>query len=241
MDKSAIEHISESTYSHPITDDMVEIRLRTKLGDDIKKVELLYADKFKFRKGLKSKEITTTMSDEYFTYYITHLKLKDRRLAYIFKLTTLKNHIFYFSESGITEDYDIEKEHYDFFQVPYINETDVINIHKKFQNRVIYQIFVDRFNKSNDNENPRINIKWGDDVTPQSLAGGNLKGITEKLDYLSSLGIDALYLTPISQANTNHKYDTVDYFKVDRDFGDETDLKTLVDELHKRDMIIILD
>ena len=42
MDKSAIEHISESTYSHPISNDTVEIRLKTKLGDDIKKVELLY-------------------------------------------------------------------------------------------------------------------------------------------------------------------------------------------------------
>lgn len=241
MDKSALEHISESVYSHPISNDTIEIRLKTKLGDDIKKVELLYAEKFKLHKGFKSKEIVETISDEYFTYYITHLKLNDKRLAYIFKLTTLKNHVFYFSESGVTEDYDIKKGNYDFFQVPYINDLDVIKIHKKFQNRVVYQIFVDRFNKSVNNNNPRINIKWGDEITPQSLAGGNLKGITEKLDYLSSLGVDALYLTPIFQANTNHKYDTVNYFKIDSDFGDETDLKTLIKELHKRKMIIILD
>lgn len=241
MDKSAIEHISESTYSHPISNDTVEIRLKTKLGDDIKKVELLYADKFKFHKGVNTLEIKNSISDEYFTYYIIRLKLKDKRLAYVFKITTFKNNVFYFSESGVTEDYDIEKGHYDFFQLPFINETDVIQVHKKFQNRVIYQIFVDRFNKSSDNTNPKINIKWGDDVTPMSLAGGNLKGITEKLDYLENLGVDCIYLTPISKANTNHKYDTVDYFKVDEDFGDETDLKTLVKELHKRKMIIILD
>ena len=110
MDKSALEHISESVYSHPISKDTIEIRLKTKLGDDIKKVELLYAEKFKLYKGFKSKEIVETISDEYFTYYITHLKLNDKRLAYIFKLTTLKNHVFYFSESGVTEDYDIKKE-----------------------------------------------------------------------------------------------------------------------------------
>ena len=74
------------------------------------------------------------------------MKLKDKRLAYVFKITTFKNDVFYFSESGVTEDYDIEKGHYDFFQLPFINETDVIKVHKKFQNRVIYQIFVDRFN-----------------------------------------------------------------------------------------------
>ena len=122
MDKSALEHISESIYSHPISKDTVEIRLKTKFGGDIKKVELLYADKFKFHFGVKSKEITETVNDDHFTYYIIRLKLKDKRLAYIFKITTLKNHIYYFSESGATEDYDIKKGFYDFFQVPYINE-----------------------------------------------------------------------------------------------------------------------
>ena len=57
MEKSALEHYSESIYSHPISKDTIEIRLRTKLGDDIKKVELLYADKFKFYKGVKNLEI----------------------------------------------------------------------------------------------------------------------------------------------------------------------------------------
>ena len=64
MDKSAIEHISESTYSHPISNDTVEIRLKTKLGDDIKKVELLYADKFKFHKGVNTLEIKNSISVE---------------------------------------------------------------------------------------------------------------------------------------------------------------------------------
>ena len=241
MERSAIEHISESIYSHPISSNEVEIRLRTKLNDDIKKVELLYNDKFKFHMGVKVKEITKTVSDDYFTYFITTLKLKDKRLAYIFKITTLKNRVFYFSESGVSEDYDYTKGYLDFFHLPYINESDVIKVHKKFQNRVVYQIFVDRFNKSKDNDNPKINISWGEAITPTSLAGGNLKGIKEKLDYLQELGIDALYLTPISKANTNHKYDTVDYFKVDSDFGDEVELKKLVNELHKRKMIIILD
>ena len=241
MEKSALEHYSESIYSHPISKDTIEIRLRTKLGDDIKKVELLYADKFKFYKGVKTLEIKETVSNDCFTFYIVRLKLKDKRLAYIFKLTTFKNHVFYFSESGVTEDYDIKKGHYDFFQLPYINDTDLIKIHKNFQNRVVYQIFVDRFNKSEDNLNPKININWGDDVNGFSLAGGNLKGISAKLDYLQDLGVDCLYLTPISKANTNHKYDTVDYYEIDSDFGDKTDLLNLVKELHKRNMIIILD
>lgn len=242
MDKSAIEHISESVFSHPISNNEVEIRLKTRLGDDIEKIELIYNDKFKFHNKTKSLKIIKSISDEYFTYFVVRLKLlKDKRLAYIFKITLLNGKVYYFSESGVTEEYEIENGHYDFFQVPFINDSDVIKIHKKFQNRVVYQIFIDRFYKSEDNKNPRINIKWGDDVTSTTLAGGNLKGITEKLDYLVDLGIDALYLTPICEGRTNHKYDTVDYFRVAEDFGTSIDLQKLINECHKRGIIVILD
>ena len=83
MDKSALEHISESIFSHPISKDTVEIRLKTKFGDDIKKVELLYADKFKFHFGVKSKEIT---EDESKGAQDDIQKLTDKYIAEIEKL-----------------------------------------------------------------------------------------------------------------------------------------------------------
>jgi len=71
--------------------------------------------------------------------------------------------------------------------------------------------------------------------------GGDLPGITEKLDEIHALGCDTLYLTPIFQAITNHKYDTVDYFKIDPAFGTIDDFRELCAEVHKRGMRLILD
>lgn len=106
---------------------------------------------------------------------------------------------------------------------------------------IFYQIFPDRFrNGSRDNDPPGTR-PWGELPTPQSYFGGDLWGILEKLDYLEDLGITALYLTPIFQATTNHRYDTVDYFQVDPSLGGNAALKVFVTELHRRGMRLILD
>ena len=69
----------------------------------------------------------------------------------------------------------------------------------------------------------------------------DLAGITSKLDYLQNLGINGLYLTPINESPSNHKYDTTDYTKIDPRFGDEETLIHLVEEAHKRGIRVMLD
>ena len=71
--------------------------------------------------------------------------------------------------------------------------------------------------------------------------GGDLQGIIDHLDYLKDLGITGLYLCPIFEATTNHKYDTTDYFEIDRHFGDKEVFRNLVVEAHKRGIKIMLD
>lgn len=241
MEKSAIIHKSDSIYSFPLNKNSVEIRLLTKKGDNIKKVELVYNDKYKFHEFVNYKEIFKKYSDDRFDYYIEIVNLSDLRFAYIFKITTTLDEVYYFSESGITDSYDITKGFYDFFQVSYINEIDIVNKNEILKNRVFYQIFVDRFNKSLDNNNPRININWGEMVKQKTIAGGNLKGIVEKINYLKELGINGLYLTPIFESDSNHKYNIKDYFSIARDFGDENDLKDLIQVVKENDMLLILD
>lgn len=97
--------------------------------------------------------------------------------------------------------------------------------------RVFYQIFVGSFSDSN-----------GDGV-------GDLRGIINRLDYLNdgninsgkSLGVQGLWLSPIFEASSYHKYDASDYYKVDPKFGTEEDLKELLDLCHKRNVKVILD
>lgn len=241
MEKSSLIHQSDSIYSFPISKDEVEIRLLTKKDDDIKKVELMYNDKYKFHEGVKTTDIHKTYSDDRYDYYIIKMKLKDLRFAYVFKITTYDDSVYYYSESGVTTKYDVTKGFYDFFQVSYINDNDLVLPSEKIRNRVFYQIFVDRFFKSKDNDNERINLDWGNLVNRYTIAGGNLKGINEKIDYLTDLGINALYLTPIFESDSNHKYNIKDYYKIAKDFGNEEDLTLLVNKLHDKDILIFLD
>jgi len=71
--------------------------------------------------------------------------------------------------------------------------------------------------------------------------GGDLKGIEEKLDYLKELGVTCIYLNPIFEAHSNHRYNTADYSKIDPCLGDEKDLESLIKKAEKVGISIILD
>ena len=78
-------------------------------------------------------------------------------------------------------------------------------------NAIAYQIFPDRFYRP-ENAGSRSDIcLWGGIPDRDNFFGGTLNGIIEKLDYLQALGVNLLYLTPIFKAETNHRYDTVNY------------------------------
>ncbi len=122
---------------------------------------------------------------------------------------------------------------------------------------IMYQIFCDRFARSEnhpyklkegtelyedwENGIPQFNEKPGDPLKNNCFFGGTLYGIIEKLDYLQSLGVTTLYLNPIFDAASNHKYDTGDYLKVDDAFGGDEALDELISELKKRNMHVVLD
>ena len=74
-----------------------------------------------------------------------------------------------------------------------------------------------------------------------SFYGGDIKGIHEKLDYLEDLGITIIYFNPLFESKSNHKYDAVDYMKLDPHFGTEEEFKLFVDDAHGRGIKIILD
>lgn len=73
------------------------------------------------------------------------------------------------------------------------------------------------------------------------MFGGNLAGIVDKLEYIASLGVTALYLCPIFKSNSNHRYHTVDYFEIDPVLGTLKDFDRLVKKAHKLGLRVILD
>ena len=109
------------------------------------------------------------------------------------------------------------------------------------QDAVFYQIFPDRF-ANGDLANDPPNVQpWGSPPTLSGFQGGDLQGIRQRLDYLSDLGITAVYLTPIFQAGSNHRYNTSDYLQIDDRLGTVQDFRDLVDQAHAQGIRIILD
>lgn len=120
---------------------------------------------------------------------------------------------------------------------------------------IIYHIFVDRFARGGEvpisdgailkpgewSEIPEYPEYPGAPLKNNTFYGGTLYGITEKLDYIASLGVTAIYLSPIFSSVSNHKYDTADYTTVDEMFGGERALKKLIVESERRGIKIILD
>ena len=123
-----------------------------------------------------------------------------------------------------------------------------------FKGGVMYQIFPDRFAKKGimPHINGRISRNdWGGvpsfrpnehgKVLNNDFFGGNFKGIEEKLPYLKSLGVSIIYLNPIFEATSNHRYDTADYMKIDPFLGTEEDFKNLIESAQKHGISIVLD
>ena len=106
---------------------------------------------------------------------------------------------------------------------------------------IFYQIFPERFANGDASNDPPGTEPWGGTPTPRNYFGGDLKGIIDHLDYVSSLGVNALYLNPVFASNSNHKYHASDYMKIDPHFGDDAIFRSLVDECHRRGIRIILD
>lgn len=123
---------------------------------------------------------------------------------------------------------------------------------------LMMQIMVDRFNNvgGTDMKNlPRgsyYHAHWDDDPalvindkrgsnSANDFFGGNLKGVEEKLDYIRSMGVTVLYFNPIFEANSNHKYNTGDYMKIDPSFGTEKDFRELCAAAKEKGIRIILD
>lgn len=106
---------------------------------------------------------------------------------------------------------------------------------------VFYQIFPDRFAASDRVPKPGALEPWDLPPTTHGFKGGDLLGIAERLPYLEDLGVNAIYLTPIFQSASNHRYHTYDYFHVDPLLGGDEALRELLDRAHARGMRVVLD
>lgn len=99
------------------------------------------------------------------------------------------------------------------------------------KNAVMYQIFIDRFAGYDESKDWQV----------PDFMGGNIRGIIEKFDYIKSLGVNTIWLSPFFKGTQYHGYEITDFMAVDERFGTEADLKELIDLAHANGMKIITD
>ncbi|MCL2600382.1 MAG: glycoside hydrolase family 13 protein [Treponema sp.] len=169
-----------------------------------------------------------------------------RRLKYGFRVRNAMGEWF-FSENGI-EPYGepaVNSAH-GHFVYPFVHGIDAPKTPEWAEGTVWYQIFPDRFRRGPGTRDlsptPSALEDWETGRPSfRNFFGGDLAGIAEKLPWLAELGINGLYLTPVFQSPSNHKYNTEDYFAVDPRFGDIDGLKALVARAHGLGMRVMLD
>lgn len=230
---------------YPKRGDEIEVKIRVKKNDKIDNIFLRHRHLGEDR-IIKMKLSYEKNGLQYFT---TKVKVYDAIFIYYFNIAT-KDTIYYYVQNEVL---DYRPDNSRLFKI-------ILNYDspKWMAKSVFYQILPDRFYNSDDSltikegdftylDTTPINMKW-DEIPYEyekskcmDFYGGDLYGVVEKLDYLQELGVNAIYLNPIFTAPTIHKYDALDFFEIDPSLGGEDALIKLSEEMHKRDMKLVLD
>lgn len=248
MKFEAVYHRTSDNLCYAINEEDLIVNLKT--GYDVKKVFIHYSDPF--MTGIlggngkwegKSEEIPFKKRLKHQIWWTTTLKPEFKRCRYYFELVTDKETWFYFEDGFINgKQMHIEGKMLQCFTFPWMNSADINKTPEWVNDMVWYQIFPERFCNGDASLNPKDVKPWQNGkVKNEEFYGGDLLGIVSKLDYLKEIGITGIYLTPIFEAQSTHKYDTTDYMKIDSHFGDEIVFKNLVTKAHEKGIRIMLD
>ena len=252
-----IQHQSNLPYSyHDKLSDKIVLKLIT--NSDTSTAKLIYGDPFAYVKtdGLspdgnpiweweyhEAPLARQYVTDETIMWRIALSPLKTRRMKYAFIVTDKQGQSTYYGEKGIMAVPKSSADmHSNIFFFPFAHKVDALHVPKWAADICWYQIFPERFMNGNPAISPANTEEWRTGVPKaNSFFGGDLHGIIQKLPYLQELGITGIYLTPVFESPSSHKYNTQDYFAVDPHFGDTDTLKELVAKAHDLGMKVMLD
>ena len=175
-----------------------------------------------------------------------NFKMRKRGDSFFVELLPLEKGLYWYY--FVCDGKKIGKNYFNFAEIGDYTEDFELLIYDKnqtypktFCGGIMYQIMPDRFAKADGygvTDGKRLRLDWGG--TPEFLPregkirnddffGGNFEGIRRKLPYLKELGITNIYLNPIFESNSNHRYDTGDYLKFDKLLGTDEDFKNMID------------
>ena len=239
MNKAAIWHEATQRYCFCLEPGRFLFRLQTG-ADPIRAVYLHTRDKY-LPLTVKDTRRKTTMvkvaSDGLRDYYEAELCFQVVCLRYYFEIVDEAGVSWFYSNDRFTRNppTDIER-HFDCPQN--LREEERFAVPAWAANKVVYQIFPARFATTRDVPDK---VWYQAPIGHRAELGGNLPGITARLEHIRELGADVVYMTPIFYSHSSHKYDTIDYYRVDPSFGTEQDLIDLVARAHSMGLRVMLD
>ena len=248
MLQSAIYHRMSEQYCYCLDNDNLIINIKT--GYDVDKVYIIYGDPYDAgimggseRWSGQREEIFFKKRLKDHIWWTTTLQPKYKRCKYYFELHSGDECMYFFEDGFLTEEeMNQDGKTLSYFIMPWMNPADVCRTPDWVNDTVWYQIFPERFCNGDHSIDPENVLKWhSGKVGLRDFYGGDIKGIRDKLPYLKDLGITGIYLNPVFEASSNHKYNTRDYKKVDPHFGTNEDLRKLVDEAHALGIRVMLD
>lgn len=229
MNPATIFHRPMSEYAFALDDTHYIFRLRTGKGE-AESVRFYYADRAVMTPKLQFAPLPMekVRTDRYFDWYEIRLETRFERIAYYFELQNGVETLFYYGDC-----YEMAgtPTRADYFQLPFNHRADRFAAPAWTRDAVVYNIFPDSF-------------AAGKRLAPNGAPpcrGGTVRGVTENLDYIASLGFNCIYLNPIFAARSYHRYDTLDYYRIDPHMGAEDDLRDLVRRAHALGIRVILD
>lgn len=248
MNIAAIRHRCAFTDCYAHNQNEIVINITT--GKDITAVNIIHNDPYisgiSGRRPWVGEKLRMELDRELENTFIWTIRLtpKFKREQYHFEIFSGEEKVYLLEDKVYTEkEMNISGKMKQYFKYPWLNESDICQCPKWVEKTIWYQIMPDKFYRG-DAGSKRVKLrKWGETegLSYEDFFGGDIKGITGKLEYLKDLGISGIYLTPIFQSDTSHKYNTFNYKKIDEDFGSEADLKELIQKAHSMGIRVMLD
>lgn len=248
MEEGLIAHRAYGSDCYALDEDHLVISLRT--GYDVDRVELEYGDPFlngimggNERWSGERCKITEYVRLQHQKLWTITVKPEFHRCKYFFVLHCGDEELYYYEDGCFTrKQIEIPGRVEQYFFFPWMNPSDINRVPDWVENTVWYQIFPERFCNGKPEISPENVKPWKcERVKAFDFYGGDLHGIIEKLPYLQELGITGIYLTPVFESTSNHKYNTTDYKRIDPHFGTEETMIELVKEAHERGIRVMLD
>jgi cyclomaltodextrinase / maltogenic alpha-amylase / neopullulanase len=237
VNTSALLHQGRSPHAYPVGEDHLRVVFRAARGD-LARAVCVYGHRYAWPPEADSSVPMERLGDDgTHEYWGVTLPAPTRRVRYTFYVQGKDGGSVWLTDRGLSP----IRPQGGYFEYAYIHRGDRFQQPDWLRQAVFYQIFPDRFCNGDPASDPPAKLPWGEKPGPQSMAGGDLAGIQQKLAYLKRLGVGCIYTTPIFRSPTNHKYDTADYYQIDPVFGTSDQFRELVQAAHARGIKFMLD